>query len=236
MPVHGKLYLIPVPISDAPLFDYIPQFNSTIVSKLRNFIAEDAKTARRFLKAYNYPSLPDAEIMLLNEHTGSTDFANLLKPLMDGHDLGLMSDAGCPGVADPGAEVVKLAHQKNIQVIPLVGPSSILLSIMASGFNGQNFSFNGYLPVDKVKRQERIRQLEQLAIRQQQAQFFIETPYRNDQLFEALIQTLKPSTSLFIGKDITAPSQFLKSKTVGEWQKAGKVELHKVPVVFGIFA
>ena len=228
--------MIPVPISDAPLFDYIPHYNSNIVCGLKYFIAEDAKTARRFLKAYNYTTIQEAEITLLNEHTSNSDHSSLLAPVLEGHNLGLMSDAGCPGVADPGAEIVKLAHQKNIQVIPLVGPSSILLSIMASGFNGQNFSFNGYLPVDKMKRQEKIRQLEQLALRQSQAQFFIETPYRNDQMFEALLATLKPSTSLFVGKDITGQDQFLKSKTVALWQKAGKLQLHKVPVVFGIFA
>ncbi len=149
--------------------------------------------------------------------------------------MGLMSDAGCPGIADPGAEVVQLAHHKGIQVIPLVGPSSIVLSIMASGFNGQNFAFVGYLPIEKPQKMKRIKELEQLSVKTHQAQFFIETPYRNEHLFDALLETLSPQTRLFIGKDITAPNQLLISKTVAEWKKSQKPALHKVPVVYGIY-
>jgi 16S rRNA (cytidine1402-2'-O)-methyltransferase len=147
----------------------------------------------------------------------------------------LMSDAGCPGIADPGAEVVKLAHQKNIEVIALTGPSSIVLSIMASGFNGQNFAFVGYLPIDKPARLKRIKELEMFAVKHKQAQFFIETPYRNDQLLEALLNSLSPETLVFIGKDLTGPKQFMKAKTVFEWKTSAKPDINKVPVVFGIY-
>ncbi len=231
----GKLYLLPVPITEEGGHRHIPAYNSEIIQKLNLFIAEDAKTARRFLKGFAYPNLQDAEILLLNEHTKNNDIASLITPLLQGRDLGLMSDAGCPGIADPGAEVVLLAHKKGIEVIPLVGPSSIVLSIMASGFNGQNFAFVGYLPIDKAPKIKRIKELETLALKQNQAQFFIETPYRNEQIFETLLETLAPQSLLFVGKDITSPTQYLISKTVAEWKKSPKPALHKVPVVFGIY-
>lgn len=235
MSQYGKLYLLPVPISDDSVNHFIPEYNLTIVRGLTDFIAEDAKTARKFLKWFSYPKIEAAEIVLLNEHTKTNNMLELIQPLMEGKDVGLMSDAGCPGIADPGAEVVKLAHQKNIEVIPLIGPSSIVLSIMASGFNGQNFAFVGYLPIDKPLRLKRIKELELLAVKQQQAQFFIETPYRNEQLFEALLSSLSPETRIFIGKDITGVDQFLQSKTVFEWAKSAKPNINKVPVVFGIY-
>ena len=235
MSQYGKLYLLPVPISDDGVNHFIPEYNLTILRGLTDFIAEDAKTARKFLKWFSYPKIEAAEIVLLNEHTKTNNMLELIKPLMEGKNVGLMSDAGCPGIADPGAEVVKLAHQKNIEVIPLVGPSSIVLSIMASGFNGQNFAFVGYLPIDKPLRLKRIKDLELLAVKQQQAQFFIETPYRNEQLFEALLSSLSPETRIFIGKDITGADQFLQSKTVFEWAKSAKPNINKVPVVFGIY-
>lgn len=235
MSQYGKLYLLPVPISDDVANNFIPDYNLTIVRGLTDFIAEDAKTARKFLKWFGYPKIEAAEILLLNEHTKTNNVLELIQPLLEGKDVGLMSDAGCPGIADPGAEVVKLAHQKNIEVIPLVGPSSIVLSIMASGFNGQNFAFVGYLPIDKPLRLKRIKELELLAIKHQQAQFFIETPYRNEQLFEALLSSLSPETRIFIGKDIAGANQFLQSKTVFEWAKSAKPNINKVPVVFGIY-
>lgn len=231
----GKLYILPVPITAEDGYRFIPQYNLEIVRSLKVFIAEDAKTARAFLKGFAYQDLQQAEILLLNEHTRDGDLSVLLQPLLQGKDVGLMSDAGCPGIADPGAEVIHLAHQKNLPVIPLAGPSSIVLSIMASGFNGQNFAFVGYLPIDKVQRAKRLKELEQLASRQKQAQFFIETPYRNEQLFEQLLAGLDPQTLLFIGRDLTAPSQFLLSKTIAQWKNGPKPELHKVPVVYGIY-
>jgi 16S rRNA (cytidine1402-2'-O)-methyltransferase len=227
--------LIPVPISDAPVFNFIPQYNEGIVANLKYFIAENTRTARRFLKLLNYPSVADAEIMELNEHTRNQEVPALLEPLLQGHDVGLMSDAGCPGIADPGADVVKLAHRYDIEVLPLAGPSSIVLSIMASGFSGQNFAFTGYLPIDKAARQKRIRELEQIAMRQGQAQYFIETPYRNERLFETLVSVLQPSTLIFIGRDLTAPTQLIKTRPAGEWKLTATPTLHRMPVVFGIF-
>lgn len=237
MSAPGKLYLLPVPIhEDEESRNFIPDYNFTVVGSLNYFIAEDAKTARRFLKWFRYGRIEQAEISLLNEHTREKELAGFLEHLLAGHDVGLMSDAGCPGIADPGAEVVRLAHGKGIPVVPLVGPSSIVLSIMASGFSGQNFAFVGYLPIDKAPRQKRLKELEQLAQKQRQAQFFIETPYRNDQLFDALLACLAPATLVFLGRNLTAPGQLLVSKTVAAWKSSPRPELHKVPVVFGIYA
>lgn len=226
---------MPVPITEEGGQQHIPAYNGSVIKDLIYFIAEDAKTARRFLKGAAYPDLGKAEILLLNEHTRDGDLSGLLAPLLDGHDVGLMSDAGCPGIADPGAEVVRMAHRKGAEVIPLAGPSSIVMSIMASGFNGQNFAFVGYLPVDKAAKMKRLRELEQLAIKHNQAQFFIETPYRNEQMLEVILGSLAPQTSLFIGRHITSPDQSLRSKTVAEWKKGPAPAMHKVPVVFGIY-
>jgi len=231
----GTLYLIPVPISETDLSLVVPNYNSELVNSLAYFIAEDAKNARRFLKQCNYADISKAEIAELNEHTKSNSVSELIKPLIEGKNVGLLSDAGCPGIADPGADVVKLAHQKNIVVKPLIGPSSIVLSIMASGFNGQNFAFVGYLPIEKPQRSKRIKELESLALKSNQAQFFIETPYRNGQLFDDLIQTLQPETLLFIGINLTSSSEKLISRTVKMWKQMPKPDFHKIPAVFGIY-
>ncbi len=231
----GKLYLLPVPISEGKENNFIPNYNFELVKKLKYFIAEDTKTARRFLNYFKYPKIEVAEITELNEHTKQFYYTELIQPLLKGEDLGLMSDAGCPGIADPGAEVVKLAHKHNIEVVPLVGPSSILLSIMASGFNGQNFAFVGYLPIEKDKKIKRLKELEQQVYKNQQAQFFIETPYRNTTLFDTLVNTLSPQTLLFIGVDVTSPEQLLINKSIAEWKKIKVPELNKRPTVFGIY-
>jgi len=232
----GKLYLLPVPISLHEPLSHIPTYNVELIKQLQNFIAENAKTARAHLKSFGYPSIQLAQIEELNQHSNDAEISNLLKPLLNGLNVGLMSEAGCPAIADPGAAVVKLAHQKGIEVIPLTGPSAIVLSIMASGFNGQNFAFVGYLPLERTAKMKRIKELETMALRQKQAQFFIETPYRNDQLFECLLSTLLPDTSLFIGKDVSGPKQFMQSMSVSQWKKKPKFEMHKIPVVFGIYA
>ena len=231
----GKLYLLPVPIAEGNENNFIPTYNFEIIKNLTHFIAEDAKTARRFLKYFGYEKIQEADILELNEHTKSNSIIELIQPLLNGKNVGLMSDAGCPGIADPGAEVVKLAHQKNIEVVPLVGPSSIVLSIMASGFTGQNFAFVGYLPIEKDKKIKRLKELEQLVYKNQQAQFFIETPYRNIAIFETLLSTLSPQTLLFIGIDITSPKQLLISKSIADWKKSSVPELNKLPAVFGIY-
>lgn len=232
----GDLYLIPVPISDAAINHTLPEYNLLTVRRLKTFICENAKEARRFLKLAGYANLQEAEVIELNEHSKHGDLSAFLKHLKQGESVGLMSDAGCPGIADPGAEIVKLAHEQQIKVIPLVGPSSIVLSIMASGFNGQNFAFVGYLPIEKPLKVKRIKELEQLAQKQHQAQFFIETPYRNDTLLEVLLEHLSPQTRLFVGKELMAEGQVVLSKSVAEWRKGPKLALHKIPVVFGIYA
>lgn len=235
MNAPGKLYLMPVPINEEDPLLHIPAANCEIARKLEIFIAEDAKIARRNLKLFGYTPLDKARILLLNEHSkpGETDL--LLQPLLEGQNAALMSDAGCPGIADPGAVLVELAHKKGIEVVPLSGPSSIVLSIMASGFNTQSFAFNGYLPVDRIQRQKRIKELEQIAIRHKQAQFFIETPYRNVQIMEALLSSLSGHTRLFLGINIGATGQKLQSLSVSEWKKAVMPAINKVPVVFGIY-
>lgn len=235
MSAFGKLYLLPVPIVGEGGYEYLPDLNASVINRLNYFIAEDAKTARRFLKGFGYKNIPEAEIFILNEHTSGGDVSALLQPLLNGQDIGLMSDAGCPGIADPGADIVKLAHKKDIEIIPLVGPSSIVLSMMSSGFNGQNFAFVGYLPIDKIQKTKRLRELEQTMLKNNQAIYFIETPYRNAQLFESLLSTLAPSTLLFIGCHLTSPSQFLKSKSIQEWKKSAVPDFHKIPAVFGIY-
>lgn len=231
----GTLYLFPVTLGETEVSLVIPQGNIELIKNITLFIAEDAKNARRFLKQCNYPDISKAEISELNVHTRAGEVSSLLQPLTEGNNVGLLSDAGCPGIADPGAEVVKLAHRKNIKVVPLVGPSSIVLSIMASGFNGQNFAFNGYLPIEKPQRSKKIKELEQLAYKNDQSQFFIETPYRNTALFDDLLANLKPETLLCLGIDLSTRNEKLLSRPVSEWKKGPRPELNKIPTVFGIY-
>lgn len=231
---QGVLYLMPVPIT-AEGVHQIPTVVLDTARRIRHFIVEDEKTARRHLKLFGFEKIQEAVMYVLNEHTASDETAGLLKPMLEGNDTALLSDAGCPGIADPGSSLVLLCHKRGIRVMPLPGPSSIVLSIMASGFNGQNFAFVGYLPVDRQERAGRLRQLENLATRSGQAQFFIETPYRSSQMMESALTALQPSTMLFVGCDIGAPGELVLSRQVREW-KAGKLpELNKLPVVFGIF-
>lgn len=235
MAEQGILYLIPVPVSGAPLTQAIPEYNLSIVRGLKKFITENNKEARRFLKQFAYPRIAEAEMLELNTHSREGDLSPFLNFIRGKESVGLMSDAGCPGIADPGAEVIRLAHQLGIRVVSLVGPSAIVLSIMASGFNGQNFAFIGYLPIDKMARQKRMKELEQLTGQQRQAQFFIETPYRNQDLFEHLLQVLSPKTLLFIGRDVSGGYEYMCSKTVKEWKETKAPELQKLPTVFGIY-
>ena len=231
----GNLYLFPTPLSECDIQLVLPKHNIELISTLKYFVGEDAKVTRRFLKLCNYPNIQEAEISLLNEHTQAHSYDEFLKPALEGYSMGLMSDAGCPGIADPGAEVVKAAHKRGIQVIPLIGPSSIVLTIMASGFNGQNFAFNGYLPIDKGARTKRIKELENIALKHKQAQYFIETPYRNTPLFQDLLATLNPSTLLCLGINLTDTNQKVVTKTISEWKSLKDLNIHKTPVVFGIY-
>jgi len=228
----GKLYLIPTTLGEMQPEDVLPQTIKRSIDFIDHYIVENEKTARRFIKSVQ-PEKKQSELKLslLNKHTEESDYLKMMEPLLNGMNVGLMSEAGCPGVADPGAVIVKITHERGIQVVPLVGPSSILLAIMASGMNGQSFAFNGYLPIDAGEKRNAIKQFERLSLEKNQSQLFIETPYRNNKLVEDLIQILSPQTHLCIACDITLPTEFIKTKTVNEWKK-NKVDLHKRPCIF----
>ena len=174
---------------------------------------------------------PDINFSIINKYTDNSEIPEMLSPCLQGQNIGVISDAGCPGIADPGAAVVEQAHLKGIKVVPLVGPSSILLAMMASGFNGQNFSFNGYLPIDKRERKIEIKRLERISAEQHQSQLFIETPYRNNQMLESLISSLHPQTNICVACDITLPTEYIKTHTANDWKRI-KVDLHKRPTLF----
>ncbi|WP_410497635.1 SAM-dependent methyltransferase [Chitinibacter sp. S2-10] len=233
----GTLYLIPVPMGGDTLDNILPVDVIAIAKKLTHFVVENAKTTRAHLKLFDTPhELRSLWMQELSEHTKDHEVSALLKPLLDGIDVGLMSEAGCPGVADPGARLVQLAHQRGIKVAPLVGPSSLLLALMASGANGQKFRFNGYLPSDATGRLQAIRSLETISAKEGQAELFIETPYRNPALFQALRDGLKGSTRLTVACDITLPSQEILTLDIAQWKKRAEPNINKRPTVFIIQA
>ncbi|GAK91779.1 tetrapyrrole (corrin-porphyrin) methylase family protein [Nonlabens ulvanivorans] len=230
----GKLYLIPVTLGDINPFEVLPLSIKKVVENINHYVVENEKTARRFIKSV-VPSKPQPELVLfsINKYTDAAEIPSFLEPCLQGHDMGVMSEAGVPGVADPGADVIKIAHQKGIQVVPLVGPSSILMAVMASGLNGQNFAFCGYLPIDNMERRKRIKELESRSFNEQQSQLFIETPYRNNKMMEELLLQLHPSTEVCIACDITLPTEFIKTMSVNLWKKQVP-DLHKRPTIFMI--
>lgn len=228
----GKLYLIPTTLGEVAPDDVLPQTVKRTIDFINDYVVENEKTARRFIKSINPEKIQaNLRISVLNKHTAVGEHTAMIKPCLEGRNLGLMSEAGCPGVADPGAVIVKLAHEKGIQVVPLVGPSSILLALMGSGMNGQNFAFNGYLPIDKGEKKATLKNLERLSFEKNQAQLFIETPYRNNKLLEDILQSLQNATRLCIATDITLPTEFIKTLTVNDWKKT-KVDLHNRPTIF----
>ena len=230
----GKLYLIPVTLGECDPLDVLPQTVKRTVELIEHYIVENEKDARRFIKSIS-PEKVQASLQLssLNKHTEISEHKQMIQPCLEGINVGLMSDAGCPGVADPGAVIVKLAHEKGIQVIPLVGPSSILMAMMGSGMNGQSFAFNGYLPIDKSDKKSALKNFEKLSYDKNQSQLFIETPYRNNKLLEDLLQVLQPNTHLCIACDITLPTEYIKTFKVADWKKT-KVDLHNRPTIFVI--
>lgn len=215
----GNIYLIPVTLGGDDFLKVIPEEVISLTRMLRYFIVEDVRSARRFLRLVDkgFP-IDDTVFLELNEHTGETEISDYLEPAIKGSDIGIMSEAGLPGIADPGAKIVALAHKKNLKVIPLSGPSSILLALISSGFNGQNFTFNGYLPVRPAEKTARIKELEKRA-REGYAQIFMETPYRNQKMFESVITTCNNDTMLCIAADITLPSEYIRSMKISEWKK-----------------
>jgi 16S rRNA (cytidine1402-2'-O)-methyltransferase len=228
----GKLYLIPNTLGSAETGSIIPAEVAQMAIKLRHFIVEDLRTARRYLRLLDRQmDIDGSQFFMLNKRTTPAQWSEYLKPLKAGHDVGIISEAGCPGVADPGAEVVKMAHEAGIQVVPMVGPSSILLAMMASGMNGQSFAFVGYIPIKKEDRLTMIKQLESRSRNEHQSQLFIETPFRNNHLAEDILNTCAPKTRLCIACNLTLPDEYVVTKTIAQWK--GKLpELHKKPTLF----
>ncbi|MDR1889310.1 MAG: SAM-dependent methyltransferase [Zoogloeaceae bacterium] len=237
MTAPGTLYLIPVPLGAASgaatLAAALPAPALATARRLRHFVVEHARSARAYLKHMELPiPLQELELAELNEHTPSAALESLLQPLLQGRDLGLMSEAGCPAVADPGAALVALAQARGIRVAPLIGPSSLLLALMASGLEGQRFAFHGYLPAKAEERARAIRELEKESRARRQTQIFIETPYRNAALYAALLQHARPETRLCLASDLTLASEFIRTRNIRDWRKAPPPELERRPTVF----
>lgn len=231
---NPKLYLIPTTLGESKLTDILPQRITEIISICNYFIVENEKTARQFIKKV-CPEKNQAQlrISVLNKHTSPEQYSDFLNPIEEGFPVGIISEAGCPAIADPGADIVAIAHQKHIDIEPLVGPSSIILAMMASGLNGQNFAFNGYLPIDKNERKQTLKKLERKIKDEHQSQLFIETPYRNDKLLQDLLLHLSGEIKICIACDVTLPTQFIKTLSVNQWKKQ-TISLHKRPTIFVI--
>lgn len=235
-PAPGTLYLLPTGLGESALADVLPEPVLATAGRLLHFIAENPKSARAFLKQAGYPRpLAEAAITTLDKNTPATAITGLLEPLLRGFDAGLLSEAGCPAVADPGALLVRAAHRAGIPVVPLVGPSSILLALMASGLNGQRFAFHGYLPVDNAARTGRLRELERRSRQDDATQIFIETPYRNDTMLRAVLDSCAPDTLLCIASDLTQPSAQVRTQQIGDWRKK-PVSIDRRPSVFLVYA
>lgn len=234
------LYLIPVTLGDTSIDQVLPSYNHDIIMGIRHFIVENIRSARRFLRQVDreFP-IDDSEFYEMGKHADEHQFSQYLQALRDGKPMGVISEAGCPAVADPGADIVAIAQRQNLRVIPLVGPSSMIMAVMGSGLNGQSFAFNGYLPVDAQDRAKKLKALETRAWNEHQTQLFIETPYRNLKMFQTLLSTLRPQTRLCIAAGITTADEFIHTHTIAEWKKMGLPlkgaagsDLSKVPAIF----
>ena len=234
---YGFLYLIPTTLGDNEPLEVLPISIKRTIEQIDHYIVENEKTARRFIKKVSpRKSQPDLNIQLLNKFTDPESLPSFLEPCIQGFDVGILSEAGCPGIADPGADVVLLAHKLNIRVVPMVGPSSIVLALMASGLNGQSFAFNGYLPIESSDRKKAIRSFEKHSRNTEQAQIFIETPYRNDKLLAEFLKSLSGETLLCIACDLSLPTELVATRTVAEWKQQTLPDLHKRPAIFIIQA
>ena len=231
----GTLYLIPVTLGDTPIDKVLPSSNREVIASIKHCIVEDIRSARRFLKKSN-PNIviDDLTFYTLNEHTKGEDIASYLNPIKEGLNVGVISEAGCPAIADPGADVVAIAQARGVKVVPLVGPSSILMSLMASGFNGQKFTFNGYLPIEPNERAKAIKLLEQRAYSEDTTQIFIEAPYRNGKLIADLVKCCRPQTRLCIASAITCEEEMIVTKPIKEWSKHIP-EVGKIPAIYLIY-
>lgn len=228
----GKLFLIPNVLAENTAQSVISPQVKEVIAHTKIFLVENLRTARRYISSLKLGvNLEEIHMEILDKDTPPETMSRLMQPLMNGADIGIISEAGCPGIADPGAVAVAFAHHKGIQVVPLSGPSSMFLALMGSGFSGQSFAFHGYLPIDKKDRSAAIKKLEAESVREKRAQIFMETPFRNNQLLEDLLATLNPNTKLCIAKNITGSDEMILTKTANEWKKL-PLDLHKIPTVF----
>ena len=236
MKLEPALYLIPVTLGETPVSQVLPSYNHDIIVNIKHFIVENIRSARRFLKQVEKSiDIDELTFYELNRHTDRKIIGEYLEPLKNGQSVGIISEAGCPAIADPGADVVAIAQNRGLKVVPLVGPSSIIMSLMGSGFNGQSFAFNGYLPVDVPGRIKALKKLENKVYNDDQTQIFIETPYRNTKMMETMLNALRPSTKVCIAAGITTPREMIITKTVEKWKKGPLPDFEKVPCVFLIY-
>lgn len=237
--MDAALYLIPVTLGETPVDQVLPSYNHDIIMGIRHFIVENVRSARRFLKKVDKSVDIDSLIFYeLSEHTDTSDvkkISSYLEPLEKGEPVGVISEAGCPAVADPGADVVRIAQEKNLRIVPLVGPSSIIMAVMGSGFSGQSFAFNGYLPVKEGERTSKIRQLENRAWNENQTQLFIEAPYRNIKMFDAILSSCRKDTKLCVAAGITCAEEFIHTHSIAEWKKLPVPDINKIPAIFLLY-
>lgn len=231
--MEAALYLIPVTLGETSVDQVLPSYNREVVLSIRHFIVENIRSARRFLRQVDrsFP-IDDSTFYEMGKHADERLFSQYLQPLRDGQPVGVISEAGCPAVADPGAVVVGLAHRQGLRVVPLVGPSSMIMAVMSSGLNGQSFAFSGYLPVDDGDRARRLKELETRAWNERQTQLCIETPYRNRKLFDTMLHTLRPQTRLCVAAGITTPDEYIRTYSIQEWKKRELPDLSKIPAIF----
>lgn len=234
--METALYLLPVTLGDTAIDKVLPAYNADIIREIKHFIVEDVRSARRFLKKVDREiDIDTLSFYPLNKHTSPEDISGYLNPLAEGHSMGVISEAGCPAVADPGADVVAIAQRRNLKVVPLVGPSSIILSVMASGFNGQSFAFHGYLPIEPNERSKQLKELEGRIYSEHQTQLFIETPYRNHKMLDDILKACRPQTKLCIAANITCEGEYIKTRTVKEWKGTALPDLSKIPCIFLLY-
>jgi 16S rRNA (cytidine1402-2'-O)-methyltransferase len=232
----GKLYLIPSVLAENTAGSVISPQVKAVIQHTQHYLVEDLRTARRYISSLKLGLIiENLQMQILDKKTKVFEMSGLMAPIFEGNDIGIISEAGCPGIADPGSVAVAFAHEKGIQVVPLSGPSSMFLALMGSGFNGQSFAFHGYLPIDKKEKTDKIKQLEAESLRENRTQIFMETPFRNNTMLEDLKSTLHPNTKLCIAKNLTGTDELIQTKTVANWKKTN-IDLHKVPTVFVIFS
>lgn len=230
------LYLIPVTLGDTPIDKVLPTYNREVILSLRHFIVEEVRTARRFLKAVERSiDIDSLTFYPMGKHSDAATYSRYLEPLRKGESVGVISEAGCPAVADPGSDIVAIAQREGLRVVPLIGPSSILLAVMASGFNGQSFAFHGYLPIDGSARSKRLKQLEARCASEHQTQLFIETPYRNARIIADILAACQPTTRLCIAAGLTTEQEYVRTRTIREWKQTKLPDLAKIPAIFAIF-